>query len=140
MRSPRRSSKSGLFLMELMIAITFFAVASAVCIQMFAKAHTLSRSSSELSMAVAVAQTGAESFKAAPHEARSLAELAGAVEEEYYDKSWQPLAAGSAWAYKTVLAYSVQEGKLLTADIRVYAARGGAEELLFEIPAKKYVP
>lgn len=36
-----KSSKSSLFLMELIISILFFSIASAVCIQLFAKAHLL---------------------------------------------------------------------------------------------------
>ena len=45
-------NKSNLFLMELMICILFFALASAVCIQMFAKAGRLSQSSVDESHAV----------------------------------------------------------------------------------------
>lgn len=36
-----KSSKSSLFLMELIISILFFSLASAVCIQLFAKSHLL---------------------------------------------------------------------------------------------------
>ena len=57
-------SKSGLFLMELIIAIAFFAVSSAICVQLFAMAHTLSTRSVGVQMAVMNAQSAAESFKA----------------------------------------------------------------------------
>ena len=40
MRQPRTHSGSSLFLMELILAILFFSVASAVCVQLFARAHT----------------------------------------------------------------------------------------------------
>lgn len=63
MSSGRSSSKSGLFLMELIIAIAFFAVASAICIQLFAKAHMLSARSGDINSAVAAAQSAAECFK-----------------------------------------------------------------------------
>ena len=56
-------SKSGLFLMELIIAIAFFAVSSAVCVQLFAMAHNLSSRSVGIQMAVMNAQSAAESFK-----------------------------------------------------------------------------
>lgn len=39
-----KTSKSSLFLMELIIAILFFALASAVCLQLFTKAHLLGAS------------------------------------------------------------------------------------------------
>ena len=56
-------SKSGLFLMELIIAIAFFAVSSAVCVQLFAMAYNLSSRSVGMQMAVMNAQSAAESFK-----------------------------------------------------------------------------
>ena len=40
-RTPAK--RSSLFLLELMIAILFFCLASAVCVQIFVKAHTISR-------------------------------------------------------------------------------------------------
>lgn len=57
-------NKSGLFLVELIIAIAFFAITSAVCVQLFAMANTLSVRSVALQMSVMNAQNVAESFKA----------------------------------------------------------------------------
>ena len=37
------TSKSGLFLIELILSIFFFIIAMAVCLQLFVKAHTLSQ-------------------------------------------------------------------------------------------------
>ena len=56
----RESSKSSLFLLELMISIVFFALAAAGCVQAFAKAHMLSQEAGRLDMAVSVAQSLAE--------------------------------------------------------------------------------
>ena len=39
----RYESKTGLFLIELIIVILFFSIASAICIQIFAKSHLMSR-------------------------------------------------------------------------------------------------
>lgn len=47
-----RARSSSLFLMELIFAILFFSVASAVCVEFFVKAHLLSRDSDALSRAV----------------------------------------------------------------------------------------
>ena len=47
-RTPAK--RSSLFLLELMIAILFFCLASAVCVQIFVKAHTISRETEELNM------------------------------------------------------------------------------------------
>ena len=43
----QKSSRSALFLMELIFSILFFALASAVCVQLFVKAHLLSVSTQE---------------------------------------------------------------------------------------------
>lgn len=54
------SSKSGLFLMELIMSIMFFSLASAVCVELFVKSHTLSKSSVELNHAVVECDSVAE--------------------------------------------------------------------------------
>lgn len=51
MRVENGSRSSRLFLMELMIAILFFSLGSAVCIQAFAKAHATGLKARELSFA-----------------------------------------------------------------------------------------
>ena len=56
-------SKSGLFLMELIIAICFFAVASAVCVQLFASAYTISRRGEGMQMAVMHSQSAISAFR-----------------------------------------------------------------------------
>lgn len=44
--------KSSLFLLELILAILFFSIASAVCVQLFVKSHTISQEAKSLSVAV----------------------------------------------------------------------------------------
>ena len=58
----RSSSKISLFLMELIIAILFFSLASAVCVRLFTSAHTLSVDSINLSNSVTWSQNLAEAF------------------------------------------------------------------------------
>ena len=55
--------KSSLFLMELIIAIAFFTIASAVCMQLFVKSHLLGNETRELNAAVNLATSAAESFR-----------------------------------------------------------------------------
>ena len=47
-----RARSSSLFLMELIIAILFFSVFSAVCVQFFVKSHLLSNDANALTHAV----------------------------------------------------------------------------------------
>lgn len=57
-----KSSKSSLFLMELIIAILFFALASAVCIQLFVKAHLLGETTTEENKALLMCQNFSEIY------------------------------------------------------------------------------
>ena len=56
------SSKSSLFLMELILSILFFSLASAVCVQLFVKSHLISRQSTDLTNSVNLAQDVAEIY------------------------------------------------------------------------------
>lgn len=57
-----KSSKSSLFLMELIIVILFFSLASAVCIQLFVKAHTLDDDTVSVTHLGIAVQDAAECF------------------------------------------------------------------------------
>lgn len=60
-----RARSSSLFLMELILAILFFSVASAVCVQFFVKSHLLSRDSDALNHAVNECSGATELMRAA---------------------------------------------------------------------------
>ncbi len=57
-----KHSKSSLFLMEVIIALLFFSLASTVCIRLFVKSHTLSNETKNLNYAVTQSQNLAEAF------------------------------------------------------------------------------
>lgn len=57
-----KTSKSSLFLMELIIAILFFAMASAVCIQLFVKSHLLGNTTAEENHALLLCQNLSEIY------------------------------------------------------------------------------
>lgn len=57
-----KSSKSGLFLMELILSILFFSLSSAICIQLFVKSHLISQQSLDLNHALEDCQNVAEAF------------------------------------------------------------------------------
>lgn len=52
MKHRNRAKSSSLFLLELILAILFFSLASAVCVQFFVKSHILSRDARRLNHAV----------------------------------------------------------------------------------------
>jgi len=57
-----QKSKSALFLMELIIVIFFFALTSAVCLQVFVKAHLVAKETKGLNYAVLWADNACECF------------------------------------------------------------------------------
>lgn len=79
MKKVLSSSRSGLFLIELIIVILFFALSAAVCMKLFVFAYTMTEYSSEISHAAAAAQNTAECFKAAEGDIVKTAELLGAA-------------------------------------------------------------
>ena len=58
-------SRSGIFLMEIIIAILFFSIVSAICLNIFVHTHNLSKSTAELNFAVREAANVAEIVKSA---------------------------------------------------------------------------
>ena len=72
--------KTGLFLMELIIAILFFSLAAAICIQLFVKSHMISERSIALNHSILLAQNTAEIFYAADGDLTEMASLLGCGE------------------------------------------------------------
>jgi len=81
MKKVFSSSRTGLFLIELVIVILFFALSATVCMKLFAFAYTMTEYSADISHAAAAAQNTAECFKAAEGDIVKTAELLGAVFE-----------------------------------------------------------
>lgn len=70
-----KHSKSSLFLMELIIALLFFSLASTVCIRLFVNAHSLSAQTVDQNYAVNYAQNMAEAFIGCDGDLQSLQTL-----------------------------------------------------------------
>lgn len=64
MKYQRHNNTSSLFLLELILAVLFFSVASALCIQIFTKAHLMSQDASDLNFAVNEVSSMAEQISA----------------------------------------------------------------------------
>ena len=90
-RTPAK--RSSLFLLELMIAILFFCLASAVCVQIFVKAHATSRETQELNTALEKVSGYTELF---------LADALTEDTEVFYDADWQECSKDEA-SYEIVI-------------------------------------
>lgn len=132
-----RAQSSSLFLMELILAILFFSITSAVCVQFFVKSHLLSRESKVLSQAVNECSNIAEIFDASEstEDALSLlkanypdidAEPAAQAKETlaalYYDDTFSPCQKENS-AYTLTAAFS-EADFMQTAEINVTDSGG----------------
>lgn len=88
----QKNTRSGLFLTELMIAVLFFALGSAVCIQVFVKAYTVNQDARRLSFASLEVSGAASAVKYTDGSPASLKKYFPMLTEEadelviYYDK------------------------------------------------------
>ncbi|HNW05342.1 MAG TPA: hypothetical protein PLP20_06130 [Oscillospiraceae bacterium] len=133
----RPVSGSSLFLTELIIGILFFSFAAAICVQLFVKAHLISVSGDELSAAVNIAQTAAESFSLsgdAKGTARLLDTEASSPITVGYDENWERASQDGETAYKLLIAVD-ESAALRSAEISVEKAGG---EVIYSIRAVKY--
>ncbi len=115
----RSSSRTSLFLMELILVIFFFAVCSAVSLQVFAAARVMSERSAALSSAVLQAQSAAEVYQAAGGNLDHATDLLDGEQVQnglivYYDKTWLPTNKSAARYQLTLTALQAY-----TADIAV---------------------
>ena len=81
--SVRTNSKSSLFLIELIVTLCFFSLASVVCVRLFIYAHKVSIESRRETLAIQISQNAAECFIAAdgdPEESASAPSAAGSAE------------------------------------------------------------
>lgn len=105
MKYQRHNNTSSLFLLELILAVLFFSVASALCIQIFTKAHLMSQDARNLNFAVNEVSSMAEQM---PDD--SLQDAAA-----YYDSSYASCKKADA-VYVLTVHYE-PEDTLLKAHI-----------------------
>ena len=136
--------KTGLFLMELIIAILFFSLAAAICIQLFVKSHMISERSIALNHSILLAQNTAEIFYATNGDPEKMASLLGCGESSgtaaiadsdnastltlfYTDKfdCLDPAEAASAVFQQTILLYADSDPALITCHIVISELSSG---------------
>ena len=113
----QRSKRSSLFLLELILAIGFFCIASAVCVQIFVKSYTIEQESTALNHAVHLATSAAETFRHSEIEPY----------ETYYDKKWNICSKDEA--YYTFILDIKSNNSLEIAQITIKAKNSTVYEL-----------
>ena len=127
--------KASLILMEQLVMVLVFAVAAALCVQVFVFSGQTSRRNEARDRAVLEAQNAAEALKAgseAYFEERNAGLSGNTGYTLYYDENWQSVAPGSGDdVYLLVTASERASEYLWRGTIVVYGADG---EDLFRLP------
>ena len=121
-----KTSGSGLFLLELMISIAFFAIAAAGCVQIFARAHSLSKQAERLDQAVSIAQNLTEENSGRSAESKTW----------YYDGQGVICEEAKA-VYQADLRVQVQEQMR---QIQVTVADSEKKTVLYRLETEVYCP
>ena len=118
MKYQRHNNTSSLFLLELILAILFFSVASALCVQIFIKSHLMSQDAKDLNFAVNEVSSIAEQLT-------TDAYLQDISDDSiyYYDQTYAPCAKENA-AYLLTVHFS-QTGTMCTAEIEMQTMNDG---------------
>lgn len=134
--SKQHTSKSTLFLMELMIVIFFFSICAAICINIFGSAQQMAKDSYNLSNAVMVARSAASCYKSAEGdiiEAVSLLDSKAGNDKGvvYYDQKWQQVEELNNNGFYLKIERMQEYGE---ANIEVRQAKDNA--MLFQLNVK----
>jgi len=126
-------SKTGLFLIELLMMILLFSFSAAVCLRIFASAKSASSFSRDLTAATMNAQSAAECYKAFDGDMERTAKgLSGKYNGDtvtlYYDEKWER-APGDGSAFTMTLT---KRDGCAVIDVE----QSGKPELLFSITVK----
>ncbi|MDR0874800.1 MAG: hypothetical protein LBN12_01175 [Clostridiales Family XIII bacterium] len=121
-----RTSKSAVFLFELMIIILVFTMAAAICTQIFARSFTMSQESRALTMGSINAQTIAEQFKATGE----------APDDLYFDKDWAAVSSSGDAYYTVKLVDNGSTAEMKSADVNIY--KTGEKDSLYTLHVKRF--
>ena len=128
-----KHSKSGLFLMELIIVLLFFSLASTICIRLFVKSHALSQETVDLTNAVTLAQNLAENFIASDGDPEVM--LQNFPKLSLAEDNLLQLAENG---YLSQIRFSVNADGLRQGDIEIY--RNAKSESIYSLQVLRYVP
>ncbi len=117
-------SKSRYFLLELIINCLFFAIAAAICLNLFTYGFIQSRESRELSMASLEAQSVSEAFKAGGGDIQLLETLLESDSNAdsfvlHYNQDWHRVSPDEEAPYSLTMHIDYEENGLQRAAISV---------------------
>lgn len=104
-KNEKKLSSANLFLIELIIIITFFIISLTIIVSIFTKANSLTLESTALNSSSLLMQTNAEQYKLMSYD-----DLNASTETFYYDKNWQSSSKEDAY-YKILVEISIEDNK-----------------------------
>lgn len=119
-----RPTKSGLFAIELLVAVGVFTVCAVICVGIFVKSEVMSRESADLNRAVTEASSLSECFKASGGELAGTQQIRGGALEGgtllfYYDEAWLPCAEKPARGFVLTLSLASSDGAAVCGLVEV---------------------
>ncbi|MDE7206217.1 MAG: hypothetical protein K2N90_03505 [Lachnospiraceae bacterium] len=129
MKKQYAASRSGLFLIELILSIFFFIIAAAVVMQLFVKSHFISEDTININYALLHTQNISEIFLAADGDFDAveqafspeiLTEKEGITAVLYFDKDWQRQTTQASAAYMITLDYDIITDSGSFASLKIY--------------------
>ena len=127
-----KPTRSGLFAIELLIAVGIFSLCAAICVGLFVRAELISRDSDDLNRAVTEARNAAECFKAAGGDLEETARLInGNLKADgklflEFDADWKKLDPGAVGTYELMLLATPGDGYTgASLSVKRYDVRDG---------------
>ena len=150
--NKKNGSGSGMFMLEMIMAVFFFLLCSGICVMAFVKADRMSHLAQDTNQAVMIAESMAETWKVGGKEL--LEEKTGAISSKseetekdedsqssvctvYLDQKGDQAAAESDVFFMGILSQKENNG-LETAEITVIRQRD--QKQLFTMTIARYVP
>ncbi len=122
---------SSLFLMELILAILVFSLASTACIQLFVKAHVLTDKSIALNNSIIKCQNMAETIYGSDTVSADMDET------QYYDADWQLLASRENAAFAVTMEVEPADEKALL-HATITSKNLADDTIIYELPITKF--
>ena len=129
--SVRTNSKSSLFLIELIVTLCFFSLASVVCVRLFVYAHKVSTESRRETLAIQISQNAAECFIAAdgdPEEFRRLFNMTLPQDREDIITDFTITRADGDAPADTIRNTAVDGTEIFSLEVLHYRQKGSAGE------------
>ncbi|SCX88679.1 hypothetical protein SAMN02910292_00371 [Lachnospiraceae bacterium XBB2008] len=156
----KTNSKTSLFLMELIIVILFFSIASVVCVQLFVNAYSTNESTKRTTQGTVIVQGLAEQFLGCDGDLSAVSALYDAAYTDTdtakgtltigYDADWTEVSADTAPVYTAGITITDENGAALPEDAfntggtmmvaRIDVSDASSGELIASQEVKHYVP